>query len=149
MYPKLEAKLTAQGKEVFAIYPAMKYSYRDINLEEVRQGISSRHWLVPTRAGRDVFSRMIYGTRISLTIGLFAVAIYITIGIIFGAIAGYYGGWIDLGIQRFIEVVMSIPSLFLILTVAAFIENRSIFHIMFIIAIVRWTGPARLVRGEF
>ena len=149
VYPKLEAKLTAQGKEVFAIYPAMKYSYRDINLDEVRQGISSRHWLGTDRAGRDVFSRMIYGTRISLTIGLFAVAIYITIGIIFGAIAGYYGGWIDLGIQRFIEVVMSIPSLFLILTVAAFIENRSIFHIMFIIAIVRWTGPARLVRGEF
>ena len=149
VYPELQQRLEAEGKQVKAIYPLIAYSYRDINLKEVRVGISSKHFLGTDNAGRDVFSRLVYGTRISLTIGLFAVAIYILIGIFFGALAGYYGGWIDIAIQRLIEVVISIPSLFLILTVAAFIENRSIFHIMAIIAAVRWTGPARLVRGEF
>lgn len=149
VYPRLEESLIAQGKTVRAIYPPIGYSYRDINLKEVRKGISTKHFLGTDSAGRDVFSRLVYGTRISLTIGLFAVGIYIFIGIFFGALAGFYGGWVDIAIQRLIEVVISIPSLFLILTVAAFIENRSIFHIMIIIAMVRWTGPARLVRGEF
>ncbi len=149
VYPKLEKQLLAQGKTVRSIYPPIPFSYRDINLKAARKGISTTHLLGTDSAGRDVFSRLIYGTRISLTIGLFAVGIYIFIGIFFGALAGFYGGWIDIAIQRLIEVVISIPSLFLILTVAAFIENRSIFHIMIIIAAVRWTGPARLVRGEF
>ena len=84
-----------------------------------------------------------------MTIGIFAVAIYMVIGICMGAVAGYYGGRVDILIQRFIEVVMSIPSFFLILTMAAFIENRSIFHIMLIIALVRWTGVAREGKSSF
>ena len=149
VYSELEAKLVASGKAVTSVYPVIPYSYRQINLKEVREGVSFRHFLGTDNAGRDVFSRLVYGTRISLTIGLFAVAIYMVIGIFMGAIAGYYGGRTDIAIQRLIEVVISIPSFFLILTVAAFIENRSIFHIMVIIAAVRWTGVARLVRGEF
>jgi peptide/nickel transport system permease protein len=92
---------------------------------------------------------MLYGTRISMTIGLFAVAIYVVIGIFFGSLAGYFGGWVDIGVSRLIEVMMCFPAFFLILTLAAFVPNRSIFHIMFIIGITRWPGVARLVRAEF
>ncbi|MEL6545063.1 MAG: ABC transporter permease, partial [Myxococcota bacterium] len=113
------------------------------------QPVSRHHLLGTDNAGRDVLTRLLYGTRISITVGIFAVALYVVLGTALGALAGYFGGWVDLVIQRTIEVVLSIPSLFLILTVAAFIEDRSIFHIMAIIAAVRWTTPARLVRAEF
>ncbi|MHC5081230.1 MAG: ABC transporter permease, partial [Planctomycetota bacterium] len=99
--------------------------------------------------GRDVLSRLLYGTRISLTIGVFAVAIYVTIGIFFGALAGFFGGWVDILIMRFIEIMMCFPSFFLILTIISILEHRSIYYIMLIIGVTRWTGPARLVRGEF
>jgi len=99
--------------------------------------------------GSDVATRILYGTRISLTIGFIAVAIYVTIGIILGSIAGYFGGKVDLAIQRLIEIVMCIPSFFLILTVIALVGSASIFLIMAAIGFVRWTGVARLVRGEF
>lgn len=149
VYPRLEQKLLEEGKDVTAVYPPLSYSFRDTNIQEVMAPVSLKHPLGTDKAGRDVAARMIYGTRISLTIGVFAVAIYVTIGIVMGAVAGFYGGKTDTAILRLIEVVICIPSLFLILTVAAFIEDRSIFHIMFIIAAVRWTGPARLVRAEF
>jgi peptide/nickel transport system permease protein len=98
---------------------------------------------------RDVSVRILYGTRISLTIGVIAVAIYVTIGIILGSLAGFFGGRIDMGIQRLIEIVMSMPTIIVILVLIAFLEKPSIFHIMLIIGLVRWTGVARLVRGEF
>ena len=149
VYPHLQQRLVAKGLDVSAIYAPLPFSYRDIDVSAVRLPISTEHLLGTDNAGRDVFSRLVFGTRISLTVGLFAVALYITIGTALGAISGFYGGKIDIAIQRLIEVVISIPSLFLILTVAAFIEDRSIFHIMLIIAAVSWTTPARLVRAEF
>ena len=139
----------AQGKQVSSVYPMFPYSFRQVDLDDTFAEPSFSHPLGTNKSGQDVFSRLIYGTRISLTIGVFAVSIYIFIGIFFGALAGYYGGRVDILIQRFIEVVISVPSFFLILTIAAFIENRSIFHIMLVIALVRWCGPARLVRSEF
>jgi len=149
LYPKLEKELVAQGKQVSSVYPMFPYSFRQVDLDDTFAEPSFSHPLGTNKSGQDVFSRLIYGTRISLTIGVFAVSIYIFIGIFFGALAGYYGGRVDILIQRFIEVVISVPSFFLILTIAAFIENRSIFHIMLVIALVRWCGPARLVRSEF
>jgi peptide/nickel transport system permease protein len=92
---------------------------------------------------------MIYGTRISLTIGVIAVAIYTSIGVVLGALAGYFGGLVDGVISRFIEVMICFPSFFLILTLAALIEKRSIFHVMIIIGVTSWTGVARLIRAEF
>jgi peptide/nickel transport system permease protein len=92
---------------------------------------------------------MLYGTRISLTIGVFAVSIYVAIGIAFGSLAGYYGGWADIALSRVIEVMMCFPTFFLILTLAAFVRDRTIFHIMAIIGITSWPGVARLVRAEF
>lgn len=149
VYPRIEAQLVDKGEAVTAVYPVLPYSFRDGNLQETRERITLKHPLGTDNAGRDVLTRLVYGTRISLTVGVFAVALYVTFGTIIGAIAGYYGGRIDMAIQRVIEVVICIPSLFLILTVASFIEERSIFHIMVIIAAVRWTSPARLVRAEF
>lgn len=149
VFPRMQEQLEAQGESVTAIYAPLPYSPRDFDLGASRAGISWTHPLGTDNAGRDVITRLLYGTRISLTIGIFAVLLYCTVGTIVGSIAGFYGGWVDIAILRVIEVVMAIPSLFLILALAAFIENRSIFHIMLIIAAVAWTRPARLVRGEF
>jgi peptide/nickel transport system permease protein len=98
--------------------------------------------------GRNVFTRLLYGTRISLTIGIVAVSIYVFIGIIIGGIAGYFGGVVDILLSRLIEIMMCFPSFFLILTLVA-VLGQSIFYVMLIIGVTRWTGVARLVRGEF
>lgn len=99
--------------------------------------------------GRDVLARILYGTRISLTIGIVAVSIYVFIGTVLGALAGYFGRRTDLLIMRVVEIVISLPSLFLIMMIVALTENRSIFLIMVAIGLVGWTGICRLVRGQF
>ena len=84
-----------------------------------------------------------------MTIGVIAVAIYCTIGIIVGSLAGYFGGWIDIAISRVIEIVISFPPLVFLLAVVSFFPHRSIFLIMVAIGVISWPGVARLVRGEF
>ena len=108
-----------------------------------------RHLFGTGETGRDIFVRILYGTRIALTIGIVAVGIYLSIGTVLGALAGFFGGKVDLTIMRIVEVVICIPALFLMLTIVALFEERSIFLIMFAIGIVAWTGITRLVRGEF
>jgi peptide/nickel transport system permease protein len=105
------------------------------------------HVLGTDNTGRDVLVQMIYGTRISLTVGFVAVGIYITIGVVIGAIAGYFGGIIDIAISRVIEVVMLFPAFFLILTFVALI-GPSIYIIMVVIGFTSWVTIARLIRGE-
>ena len=98
--------------------------------------------------GRDVFVRMLYGARVSLSVGFFSVGIATILGIIVGALAGYFGGWIDIIISRVIELVICFPTFFLTLTIIAFLEKRSILNIMLVIGLTGWTGTARLIRGE-
>ena len=98
--------------------------------------------------GRDVLSRMIFGARISLAVGFVAVGIATIIGMILGAVAGYYAGWTDRIIMRFIDIMLSIPTFFLILAVIAFIGS-SIWNIMIVIGLTSWMGVSRLVRAEF
>jgi peptide/nickel transport system permease protein len=124
------------------------YMFRTTGFKSLEKP-SGKHWLGVDESTRDVGVRLLYGTRISLTIGVIAVAIYVTIGIILGSLAGFFAGKIDIMIQRLIEIVMSIPALIIILVLVAFLEKPSIFHIMLVIGLVRWTGVARLVRGEF
>jgi peptide/nickel transport system permease protein len=98
--------------------------------------------------GRDVLVRILYGARISLLVGFVAVGISTFIGILLGAMAGYYGRWIDSVIMRFVDIMLCFPTFFLILAVIAFLEP-SIWNIMIIIGLTSWMGVARLVRAEF
>lgn len=139
----------AKNENTSSLFPPLKYSYRDVNVMVVGQGPSWEHWLGTDDQGRDVFTRMLYGTRISLTIGVLAVSIYTVIGMFLGGIAGFFGGRTDLAILRLIEVMICFPSFFLILTLRGFVEQASVFHIMLIIGLTGWTGIALLVRGEF
>ena len=98
--------------------------------------------------GRDVLVRILYGARISLLVGFVAVGIATGIGILLGAMAGYYGRWIDSLIMRFVDIMLCFPTFFLILAVIAFLKP-SIWNIMIIIGLTSWMGVARLVRAEF
>ncbi len=147
-YADIAKTRESAGEHVDAVFPPVRYLFRKTGFKSLAKP-SKDHPLGVDESTRDVSVRILYGTRISLTIGVIAVAIYVTIGIILGALAGFFGGRIDMGIQRLIEIVMSMPTIIVILVLIAFLEKPSIFHIMLIIGLVRWTGVARLVRGEF
>jgi peptide/nickel transport system permease protein len=148
-YRALVAAERAAGRDVVAVFPLHPYSYRETDPGRSLEPPSLAHPLGTDTEGRDVLARMLYGTRISLTIGVVAVALYVAIGVTIGALAGYFGGKVDSALSRLIEVMICFPTFFLILTLAALIEQRSIFHVMVIIGITSWTGVARLVRAEF
>ena len=128
--------------------PPVPYSPLSQYLLEHTQPPSHKHWLGTDDRGRSVLARLIWGARISLTIGFVAVGISLVIGIIVGALAGYYGGWVDTVTLRVIEVVMCFPSFFLILTLVALLPPHP-FTVMAALGFLGWTGIARLVRGEF
>jgi peptide/nickel transport system permease protein len=109
---------------------------------------SPSHWLGTDALGRDVLSRMIYGTQISLLVGFVAVGIAVLIGVLVGALAGYYPGWVDTLFMRLVDVMLSIPTFFLILAVIALV-GPNLLNIMVVIGVTSWMGVARLVRGEF
>jgi peptide/nickel transport system permease protein len=114
------------------------------------EGRPSRTNLFGTdQAGVDVFAKMVHGTTVALLVGFVSMGIAGTIGILVGAIGGYFGSWVDTLTSRVTEIVMCIPTLVLILAIIAILEKPTIWHTMAIIGATGWTGIARLTRGEF
>ncbi|MDQ2827729.1 MAG: ABC transporter permease [Chloroflexota bacterium] len=111
-------------------------------------GPSPSHWLGTDDLGRDILSRLIYGGRVTLGIGFGATAVVLIIGILVGAVAGYAGGWLDNVLMRFVDLVLSFPSLFLLLILAAD-AGVTLLSIILFIGLFGWMYLARLVRGEF
>jgi peptide/nickel transport system permease protein len=119
-----------------------------IDVYNVLSPPSTSHFFGTDELGRDLLSRMIWGSRASLKVGFIAVGIAITIGTILGSIAGYYGGKIDALLMRFVDIMLAFPTFFLILAVIAIVEP-SISTIMIIIGLTGWMDVARLMRAEF
>jgi peptide/nickel transport system permease protein len=124
------------------------YDPNAIDVKAILLEPSALHYMGTDGLGRDVFSRMLYGARISLLVGVVAVGIATAIGVFLGALAGYYRGWVDVVIMRMVDVMLSIPTFFLILAVIAFL-TPSIWNIMVVIGLTSWMGVTRLVRAEF
>ena len=123
------------------------YDPAEIDRTNLLVSPSIKHLMGTDSLGRDLFSRIVFGARISMSIGLIAVGIATFIGVILGSIAGFYGRWLDSLIMRFVDLMLCFPTFFLILAVVA-ILGPSIFNIMIIIGLTSWMGVARLVRAE-
>ena len=124
------------------------YDYEQFDAKHTLEPPSAQHLFGADRIGRDIFSRIVWGSRISLSVGFIAASVSVMIGTVIGAIAGYFGGIIDDILMRFTEMVMSFPVIFLLLTIIAVVD-RSILNVMLVIGLTSWTGLARIVRGQF
>jgi len=152
----LKNKMALAGSSIVIVFFAVSllapwiapYDPGAIDLKLVLMPPSAAHLLGTDQLGRDVLSRMIWGAKISLKVGFAATGLAIFIGTILGAIAGYYGRWIDAAIMRFVDIMLCFPTFFLILAVIAFLEP-SIWNIMIVIGLTGWMGITRLVRADF
>ncbi len=135
---------------IFANYIA-PYSFEEIDLTHVLVAPTTfqHHFFGTDEIGRDFFSRVIYGIRTSEEVGVFVAVVSSMIGLVVGAIAGYYGGWIDNIVMRFTDLVLTLPALVVLLTAAALLGSGSQWRVSLILALFFWTGLARVVRGIF
>ena len=123
------------------------YDPAEIDQDSMLVAPSPKHLMGTDSMGRDLFSRIVFGARISLSIGIIAVGISTLIGVILGSISGFYGRRADSLIMRFVDIVLCFPTLFLLLAVVV-IVGPSIYNIMIIIGLTSWMGTARLIRAE-
>jgi ABC-type dipeptide/oligopeptide/nickel transport system permease subunit len=117
-------------------------------LDVAREGPSAKHWFGVDRIGRDVFSRVVYGARVSLKIGFAATAMSLTIGLLVGSIAGFFGGITDTLLMRLTDILLAIPYIVLAVAIAT-VFGRSEGSLIFIIGATGWLGIARIVRASF
>ena len=134
--------------DFWAVYPLIRYAPDETDLESIWKPPNEKHWLGTDDVGRDLLARVIWGSRISLSVGVVAVGIYVSLGLILGALAGYFGGWVDNIISRCIEVMICIPPLPLIITALAFM-GPGLMNVMLVIGLTGWPSVARLARAEF
>jgi peptide/nickel transport system permease protein len=123
------------------------YDPNSINAWQVLAPPSWQHWFGTDELGRDVFSRVLYGSQISLKVGFVAIGIAVAIGTVVGLVSGYYSGIVDTLLMRLVDIMLCFPAFFLILAVITFLRP-SIWYIMIIIGLTGWMGVARLVRAE-
>lgn len=139
----------------FTIFPAIPHSYEATYANSSllpplarNRDSGARFWGGTDSAGHDVAARMLFGIRIGLSVGVLATLLSMGIGVFIGALSGFMGGWIDLILQRVVEIMMCFPRFILVLVVVA-MWSRDIFVITFVLGLVGWADTARLVRGEF
>lgn len=123
------------------------YDPAAIDLFNIQSPPSPEHWMGTDDLGRDTLTRLLYGSRVTLAVALAATAIGVLVGVVLGGISGYYGGLLDTVIMRFIDVMLSFPTLFLLIILSAYVK-ATILGIVLIIGFTGWMGIARLVRGE-
>lgn len=120
----------------------------EVNTKKALQPPSREHILGTDELGRDLFARLVYGGRVSLSVGIVAVSIFLAIGVVLGGLSGFFGGATDMVIQRVTEMVMTLPTLLIIITVVSLV-GPSIYNVFLTIGLLGWTGVCRLVRAEF
>jgi peptide/nickel transport system permease protein len=118
-----------------------------VNLPDALLGPSGAHWMGTDSLGRDLYSRLVYGARISLLVGAGAVGVAVAVGVALGLIAGWYGRWVDAVLMRFVDIMLCFPTFFLLLAIIALV-GQSVLNIIVIIGLTGWMGVARLVRAE-
>jgi len=131
---------------IFAPFIA-PYPYDKVNYKESLKPPSAKHWLGTDLLGRDVFSRIVYGSRVSLEVGIIAVAISVTIGVTLGLISGYFGGWIDALIMRLVDITYSFPFLLFAIAIMT-ILGPGLINVFIAIGIINWAWFARVTRGS-
>lgn len=137
----------AVADSTFVVRPPIPYDPLAYSAE-ILAPPSTRHWLGTDELGRDVAARLVHGTAVSLAVGLGAMAVAAVLGVLVGAVAGYAGGWVDAVLSRCIEVVMSFPAFFLVLSIMVWMEEPGAKHVILVLGLTGWTAIARLTRGE-
>jgi ABC-type dipeptide/oligopeptide/nickel transport system permease subunit len=125
------------------------YTYQEIDLNHILQGPSHAHYFGTDALGRDQFTRVVWGIRTSMEVGVFVAVVSTFVGLVIGAVAGYYGGWLDNLLMRFTDLVLTLPLLAILLTATALLGQGSQWRVSLILVFFFWTGIARVVRGIF
>ena len=134
--------VAAAGAPWFAVHDLNR-----VDLDNVKTAPNTSHWLGTDDAGRDVFARLLFAGRISLSVGIVAALISAVIGTWIGLVSGYFGGWLDNLLMRFTEMIMTFPTFFAVLILVALL-GPSVFNVMAVLGFLGWPGKARLVRGQ-